>query len=234
MSFMESIDPILRQPKQKRSRETLSRILGAAETCIREEGFDSLRMAEIARRAGCSVGTLYSRLPDKMALLRAVQNKVHDCIEPPFLAEMTIERESGGSLEEAAERVFTLLCRHFLSERELFSAFMMRGVFDPGLRQGGENANLVRRQAVAAALLPHRAQIGQPDPELALDMAYTTCLAVIRGRLIWGAADEIRGPFTDEVLVGELARVLIAYLRGDAGVPAVMADAACQSVTESL
>lgn len=202
-----------RPPKQRRSREMMERILEAAELCIREDGYESLRMADVARRAEASVGTVYSRFPDKLALLRTIQDRLHQRIEPAFLEEMERERERGGTLEEAAERIFGRLARHFLDERELFSTFFTRAVFDPILRGGGQKANLARRLAIAEALLAHRDEIGHPDPKLAIDMAYTTCLALIRGRLLWGSAAQISGPFSDEVLVTETVAVVTAYLK---------------------
>jgi AcrR family transcriptional regulator len=190
----------------------MERVIEAAESCIREQGFESMRMADVAARANVSVGTIYSRFPDKMALLRAIQQRVHERIEPRFLEEMAIEKERGGTLAEAAERIFTRLSRHFLDERELFSTFFMRAVLDPALKEGGQKVNLTRRKAIADALADHRDEIGHPDPELAIDMAYTTCLALIRGRLLWGSASRMTGPFSDEVLVTETVALVTAYL----------------------
>lgn len=215
---MAVVEPIFRPPKQKRSRETVERILTAAETCICERGFDALRIAEVAHDAGSAVGTVYSRFADKMALLRAVQKRLHDRIEPPFLADLALEKERGGSLEEAVERVFTSLCRHFLSERELFSACMMQAVFDPFLKEQGEEASRVRREAVSAALLVHRDQMNQPDPTLAVDVAYDTCIAVVKARLIWGEPSHFAGEFSDEVLIHELTRMVATYLLGHTGI----------------
>jgi len=39
---MSTSDVTFRPPKQRRSRETMERMLEAAEVCIREQGFESL------------------------------------------------------------------------------------------------------------------------------------------------------------------------------------------------
>jgi AcrR family transcriptional regulator len=47
-----------RPPQQQRSKESLERILDAAESLIRERGFDSMTVAEVVQRSGSSVGSL--------------------------------------------------------------------------------------------------------------------------------------------------------------------------------
>ena len=68
-------DPTLAQrraPVQQRSRERLSRILGAAEALIGAQGSDRLKMAELAELAGISIGSLYQYFPDRSAVLHAL------------------------------------------------------------------------------------------------------------------------------------------------------------------
>ena len=54
---------------QGRSQRTLEAILGAVEELLETHRWDDLSMAEIAERAGCAVGTVYARLPNKQAVL---------------------------------------------------------------------------------------------------------------------------------------------------------------------
>ncbi len=58
-----------RTPSQQRSRERVGRMLEAATELIGEQGSDSLRMSEVASRAGVSIGSLYQFFPDKTALI---------------------------------------------------------------------------------------------------------------------------------------------------------------------
>ena len=57
-----------RSAKQERSRETLARILAAAEELLEIREFDELTMSDLAKHARCAVGTLYGRLPNKESL----------------------------------------------------------------------------------------------------------------------------------------------------------------------
>jgi AcrR family transcriptional regulator len=51
--------------KQSRARETRDRLLAAGFKLLRRKHFDELSVADIARAAGCSVGSFYVRFVDK-------------------------------------------------------------------------------------------------------------------------------------------------------------------------
>lgn len=56
-----------------RQREALTHaLLDAAEAVIAEKGLAAAAMADIARRAGVAVGTLYNYFPDREGLVRAL------------------------------------------------------------------------------------------------------------------------------------------------------------------
>jgi AcrR family transcriptional regulator len=64
-----------RQPNQRRSRERVERILDCAAALIVEAGSDAMRMSEVARRTGMSIGALYQYFPDKSAILRTLAER---------------------------------------------------------------------------------------------------------------------------------------------------------------
>jgi AcrR family transcriptional regulator len=70
----------LAQPKwQRRADDRPREICAAALEVFAEKGFAAAKLAEIARRAGVSKGTLYLYFKDKEELFRAV---VRDAIAP--------------------------------------------------------------------------------------------------------------------------------------------------------
>ena len=69
-----------RPVRQQRSRETLDRLLDAAEAVLAEEGLEAATVPRIADRAGMSVGAVYRRFPDKDAVLRAVYGRFFACL----------------------------------------------------------------------------------------------------------------------------------------------------------
>src|SRR4051794_29243926 len=72
-----------RQPQQSRSRETVERILAAADEEIGELGLHGASTTTIARRAGLSVGALYRFFRDKDEIAGALASQyLHDVWEP--------------------------------------------------------------------------------------------------------------------------------------------------------
>ena len=66
---------LLVEPKQKRSKKSLDRMLEASTRQIETGNFDAVSIAEIARLANCSVGTFYGRFQNKAALFHVVQEQ---------------------------------------------------------------------------------------------------------------------------------------------------------------
>jgi AcrR family transcriptional regulator len=74
-----------RKPNQRRSRERVETILNCASELIAESGSDAMRMNEIARLSGISIGSLYQYFPDKGAIIQTLAERYNAlgraCIE---------------------------------------------------------------------------------------------------------------------------------------------------------
>ncbi len=64
-----------RNPSQRRARERVERMLSCAAEVIAEKGSDAMRMSEVARLAGVSIGSLYQYFPDKSAIVRTLAER---------------------------------------------------------------------------------------------------------------------------------------------------------------
>jgi AcrR family transcriptional regulator len=73
-----------RIPVQKRGRERVEKILGAAIELICQSGSDALKMSDIVERTGVSFGSLYQYFPDKAAIIRRLAEHYNmlgrDCV----------------------------------------------------------------------------------------------------------------------------------------------------------
>jgi AcrR family transcriptional regulator len=207
-------------PRQRRSHESLERILDAAESLIRERGFDSMTIAEVVLRSGSSVGSIYARFSNKIGLLQAVQLRYHARVQNGLFAAFSGDHPRGESLQEAVARIVDVLSRLVLSDPELFRAFVVQAVFEPGVRAQGERVNAQRREKVVDTLLAHRDQIGHPDPDLAARWVYSMIMAALRERVTYGAAAELSGDFSDEAMIEQLTRTTTCFLTGRAGATA--------------
>jgi AcrR family transcriptional regulator len=121
-----------RAPSQRRSRERVQRMLAAASDLIAQKGSDAMRMAEVAERAGVSIGSLYQYFPDKAAIIRTLAQRCNAqgraCIE----AELANVRDLAG-LRTAFGRLIDTYYAMFLAEpvmRDIWSGTQA----DKGLR----------------------------------------------------------------------------------------------------
>lgn len=112
--------------KQDRARETRDRLLAAGFKLLKRKHFDELSVADIARAAGCAVGSFYLRFADKDQYFQAI-------------AEMR-RTQSSGQLEgwyegatrssivtRAMERELGFVLEH----PNLWRAALKRGTTDP-------------------------------------------------------------------------------------------------------
>ena len=116
--------------KQSRARKTRDRLLAAGFKLLRRKHFDELSVADIARAAGCAVGSFYLRFVDK---------------DQYFLAIAEMRREqSRGQLENwyAGIKSDSLVARAVTRELEfvlehpnLWRAALKRGTTDPDFWQ---------------------------------------------------------------------------------------------------
>lgn len=202
-------------PRQKRSRESLERLLDAAEEQISIKGVESFTIADVVNQAELSVGAFYARFPDKTALLHAVQDRFHGRVEPLVHAEMRARAAGAKSLAEAVDQLIDTLVAHVTGNRELHRAFMMNSVFDPFMRARGEKVNKERREVFSSILMEHRSEIGHADPIQAINVGYGMYAAVVRGTLVFGWQHELYYDMSNQTVVEELKHALTLYLYGD-------------------
>src|SRR5262245_60009024 len=106
-----------RLPRQARSTETYRRLLDAAEALLQRKSFDRVSVAEIAGRAGVTIGAFYARFPDKEALLEALEAQVTESVLRRL--ERVTDRAAleGLTLEEGLRRYFDALVTAYQETR---------------------------------------------------------------------------------------------------------------------
>ena len=104
-----------RVPSQRRSRERVERILAAATTLIAEGGSDTMRMSDVAERAGVSIGSLYQYFPDKAAIIRVLAER-YDALGRICVETELAQVHDEISLREALARILDQYYASFLAE----------------------------------------------------------------------------------------------------------------------
>jgi AcrR family transcriptional regulator len=109
-----------------RAEETSSRILDAALTLFREEGFDSATMRDIAKAAQVATGAAYYYYPSKDAIVMDFYRR--SCAEMQPQIEAALER--AGGLEARLRALIEVKLAHFAPNRGVLRALLRNGA-DP-------------------------------------------------------------------------------------------------------
>ncbi|HEX8696554.1 MAG TPA: helix-turn-helix domain-containing protein [Longimicrobium sp.] len=205
-----------RRPQQDRSRETEARILRALAELLRARPFERLSVADVAERAGVSVGGFYARFASKHDAL------LHLSYEG-YVAETAAEaarvlapgRWRGRGIAPVAEAYFRLVIggarRHFAVIREL----VQRSRADPGGAPGADAYDRfveVVHEPFRRLLRARLAEVRHPDPELALRVGFSACHSAAREAVLFPHMRPVMGEIADERLAAELARMFCGYL----------------------
>ena len=89
-------------PARDRAPDTATRIIDAAEGCIRRFGLRRFSMGDVARAAGLSRGSVYNHFQDREALVDAVLERAADRFVASSEASVRKRRTLAGQVAEAA------------------------------------------------------------------------------------------------------------------------------------
>jgi AcrR family transcriptional regulator len=142
----------VRVPQQARSRRTRERILAAAADSFETLGYDETTTAEIARRAGIAVGSVYGYFRDKRAilleLLHDTVEQVADLVVQGLAPETWTDTDPRESVRKLLELVFHSRTVRPGLQRILWERFFK----DPEVRSGVEAIEDRVREAIAQLL----------------------------------------------------------------------------------
>ena len=175
-----------RRADAERNRATILRTARAAFA----EGGTGVSMAEIARRAGVGMATLYRNFPGRRELLEALYV---DEVDGICAAAGTVEGESPGAKLEAWVQRFT---EFFASKHEIATELLEETAGDPSVFEG----NRARVLAAGRPLLAAAQESGEVRDDLTLEQVLDLVIAVsaIRGEaayrepIVRAALDGIR------------------------------------------
>lgn len=193
---------------QTRSREQRDRLLKAGERVFAEHGFWQAHVADIAKRAGCSVGSFYRRFNDKEAFFFALQSfmaeRAHQNITS-FFADPACRTEP---VDQLLRRLVTNTARTMQRIEGYFRALFelsLRGhKVWPSMRE------LERYEAEQLLLLlESRGVAVEPGLQARAHLAIRMVHGQLVSQLLHGP-----GPFEagDPQLADELALLLACYL----------------------
>jgi len=209
-----------RPPLQERSRRTLTRILEATEELLGERLFEQVTIRDIVERSGTSVGAFYSRFENKDALLPALYERYDESM-PRNRAEVRERLPREPDLERQVVQIVGAMIRIFRGRRGLMRAMALHARTHPeAIPAAVRERRRVMHETLGDLLLEHLAEIDHPDPRLAVDMGLFLASSTCRERVLFPEAPHASARSVDDgTLEREVARALLAYLRGPAPLP---------------
>ena len=203
----------VREGQQTRSQKTQEALLDAAEALFSEQGADATSVADVARRAGCSVGAVYHHFRDKKALLYALFDRMSEYKSATAREALDPERWQGASVADIlhAYLEFSLVTAR---DRPAFKrAGLEASRNDPALLDHLAELHKDTNAGLTRLLMARKAEIGHPEPELAIGFVLDQLASMMKTRL-----DNILMPTelssaTDEQFISETMRSTCAYLQ---------------------
>ena len=219
---MTDLSVSVQPPQQERSRASFERVLQAATSLLAEEGYDGFTLAEVSKRAGVSIGSIYARVKSKDDLFYVLQDRYMTGAEDrPMLQDAAAWSEL--SAPELVRELVREFGEVFHQNEPLLRVFMHRGIVDPNVAARSSVSVSRFHDQVEAILLARRDAIAHDDPELAIDVAFRMAGTLAR-QIMYGPTFESHRVIAWDTLVAELGRACTAYLLGEAAPPAAAAS----------
>ena len=202
--------------QQERSSATLERILAAAEELLETREFSELTMADLARSAGCAVGTVYGRIPNKQSLLLCLHER-HISAGLGDAARV-FERCGDAELEQRVRALASLLVDFLACRRGVTRAFTNHLFARAAKDEDGTVARLRRDATVAfrqaATFLAAKVDTRiHADPQTASEFALLAAHDVAQSRVVFGKRSGLGIRYSMKALKARIAALLTAYLQ---------------------
>ncbi len=192
-----------KRPVQKRSRETVERILDATSTLLDETGVETLTTNVIADRAGVKVASLYQYFPNKYAVLTALATRITER-QVAFLDDFDADAAAGISVDDLVSAMvdaFASASRAQLGLRSMIHA--MRAV--PELQQIYVRSNAVAADKILVLLEDRGVKAGKKRLRAVAMTIVESCNAMLDLSM---AGTEV----SERMAMEELKKLLQAYV----------------------
>lgn len=154
-----------RESQQTRGEKTQAALLDAAEELIVERGMDGTSIADVAKRAGSSVGSVYHHFKDKKALFYALFHRMTQVMADQTKQAADPARWEGATVRDLLEGylAFRLQQRRDAGVSKAATALVMAD--DPALKSHMAEIKLEGSQALLGLILARSSEINHPKPE---------------------------------------------------------------------
>lgn len=213
-------DHVLRPVRQRRSQQTLDRIVEALERLIEEKAFEArtfetITVAEVCRHADVSVGSFYERVGNKDALLEHLRRRFYADIVAGITAAFDPRRFVDCSLATMLRTNAREMVALHRARRGAIRATIVEARRNAEFGAHATQLNQILMQRVGDCWLAHRDQLRPGPAESLVAQAFLLAVGFLREAVIWA---ELWPTSTggDDELVDTLTFTLTTFLTGRA------------------
>ena len=182
--------PVLREPKQERSRRSFERVQDAALALLVERGPDAFTLAEVCTRADASMGAIYNRVNGKDDLIRLIHEREMARIDSDTVKALQTTDLQGPELRDAVAALIAAVTVLLRRDADVLRPFMLLAATDQQISIRGRQSAGVMRDLFGELLSGRRDEIRHPDPVAAIDWCFTIVYSVVARRLGLGSTME--------------------------------------------
>lgn len=202
-------------PAQRRSRKADRSLAKAARELLAERPYSDIRVEDVARRAGVSVGGFYGRFRGKSALLHLADMDFLEACREAF--DRAVPEEFAGEPNDIFSAFVSVMVEQFAAHRNaILQAWRHAEAGDAaGFKSRASEFNEHVHGRIRRLLQPHHPEIRHPDPATAVNMAIFLVSSAARDAVIRGSLRSHRVDLDAPQLVEELVRSAVRYLTGE-------------------
>jgi len=206
--------PTHRPPRQQRSRDSLNRVLTAAESLLETRLLEDITLAEILKKAHVSVGAFYARFSNKDAMIPFLYERYDRNLANGAARVLDRGRWRGLDLPKRVELLYRYVVRAYRLNRGLMRALTLYARARPEeITSAQRGSRFGQYEAAAALLLECRDEMGSRDPERDVRFALFVAGATFRDKILHGRAPHPGSVVVaDRQLAIEMARVFLCYV----------------------
>ncbi|REL25987.1 TetR/AcrR family transcriptional regulator [Thalassotalea euphylliae] len=199
------------EAKQVRSQQTQKKLLDALNSCLKQDFFEHISIAQITENAGVSVGTFYRRFKNKEALLPYLYQDF-GTQQRDWVLALTTEKQA-----TLAQQITYIVenCCHFLSNNAgvLRTLHLNARLYPEILPTSQLNERSQEYREIAAMLMQHAQEITHRSPQMACDMATFMMINGLIEKILYGdLTPAIASPLAMEEHCQQLSAMLLSYL----------------------
>lgn len=193
--------------RRQRVEEMERQIVDAALEAFSTHGFETARVADIARAAGVAEGTVYLYFRSKDALFDAVQRR--------FYTRLTREAQAGVSRLAGAHARLAFLAEHWLSAVAPAWKIFARLTYQIGFIEAYRSSDAYRMHHAYTEVFDHVAREGATAGELREDLPPSMMRAMFYGGLGYACRAALtKGVPVDEIPAATAGPMVDAFFAG--------------------